>query len=167
MDNDFDFSTPPLERVTITRSHGLNDEQVKDLKEAFALFDPEHKEVIPIKHLKNLMRAVAHTPTEAELQDYYNEYDPDTTGELLLNDFLVIMWKRYAEMTIEDEVILAFKVFDKENNGYIHESEFRQMMTNFGDKMTEDEIEEIIRNADSDTEGNIHYVEFVKMMSER
>ncbi|KAH8232593.1 hypothetical protein KR032_009973 [Drosophila birchii] len=163
--DDIDFSSPPPESRKFY-SHNLKEEQVKDLEEAFALFDDDRRNVIPIKYLKDLMRAVAHTLTENEVQDYITEIDTDGSGELYLSDFLYIMSKRYEDSTPEDEVILAFKVFDKEGTGFIAESEFRQIMTELGEDMEEDEIEEMIRDADANTELKIDYVQFVTMMME-
>lgn len=163
--DDFDYSSPPPEVRTI-HTHNLNEEQVKDLEEAFALFDDEHTKVIPIKYLRDCLRAVAHTPPENEIQDYITEIDTDGSGELYLSDFLYIMSKRYENTTPEDEVILAFRVFDKDGTGFISENEFRQIMTDMGEDMEEDEMEEMIRDADANTEMKIDYVRFVTMMME-
>ncbi|EDW34520.1 GL21534 [Drosophila persimilis] len=164
--DEFDFSTPPPEE-RVSHSHTLTDEQSKDCTTVFDMFDPENTGVLPLKQIKYLMRALAVFPTDLELSDIYAEIDTDGSGDMLRDDFLYIMSKMYKDMTPEDEIIAAFKVFDKEGTGVIAETEFRHIMTNLGDKMTEDEIEEIIRDADSDTEGNIDYVRFVTMMSER
>ncbi|KAH8363583.1 hypothetical protein KR084_011792 [Drosophila pseudotakahashii] len=163
--DDFDFSSPPPEVRTI-HTHTLDEEQLKDCEAAFALFDDENTKVIPIKLLRDCLRAVAHTPPENELQDYIAEIDTDGSGELYLSDFLWIMSKRYENSTPEDEVILAFRVFDKDGSGFIHETEFRQIMTDLGEDMEEDEIEEMIRDADANTELKIDYVRFVTMMME-
>ncbi|XP_020811878.1 calmodulin [Drosophila serrata] len=163
--DDMDYSSPPPEVRTI-HTHNLRDEQVKDLEEAFALFDDDHTNVIPIKYLKDLLRAVAHSLPENEVQDYITEIDTDGSGDLYLSDFLYIMSKRYEDSTPEDEVILAFRVFDKEGTGFIPETEFRQILTELGEDMDEDEIEEMIRDADANTEMKIDYVRFVTMMME-
>ncbi|ALC46954.1 CG17770 [Drosophila busckii] len=166
--DDFDFGTPPPEeRVTIQRTHSLNAEQEKDLTEAFSLFDQEGTGVIPIKQLGELMHAVAHNPPEHEMQELFAEYDPYNTEEISLNDFLHIMSERYKEQTPEDEVILAFKVFDKEQSGFIHENELRQIMTTYGDVMDEDEVEQFILDGNSNTECKVNFAEFVMMMAER
>ncbi|XP_039494469.1 calmodulin [Drosophila santomea] len=161
---DYDFLTPPPEE-RIIRSHNLSEEQVKDLQIAFAIFDDQDTKVIPITNLRALMLTVAHNPSDGELQDIYVEIDADGTGELYLSDFLYIMSQRYANMSTEDEIIAAFRVFDKQGTGLISETEFRHIMQNMGEQLTDDELEEIIRDANSDLEGNIDYVRFVKMMS--
>ncbi|BFF88806.1 calmodulin-like [Drosophila madeirensis] len=163
---EFDLNTPPPEE-RVSHSHTLTEEQAKDCTEVFNMFDQENTGALPLKQIKYLMRAVAVFPTDLELMDIYAEIDTNGSGEMLRDDFLYIMCKMYKHMTPEDEIIAAFKVFDKEDTGVIAESEFRHIMTNLGEKMSEDEIEEIIRDAESDTEGNIDYVRFVKMMSER
>jgi len=166
MEMDYDFATPPPEE-RIIREHTLTPEQEQDLKEAFSLFDTTNQGFIPMKQLKDIMHAVAHNPPEHELQEYYNEYDPNSSDELYLSDFLHLMSVRYKDMTPEEEVILAFKVFDGDNKGYIHESEFRHIMSTMGDEMEEDDIDQIILDANSNVEGNIIYKDFVAMMSQQ
>lgn len=58
----------------------------------------------------------------------------------------------------------AFKVFDKDNNGFISAAELRHVMTNLGEKLTDEEVDEMIREADVDGDGQVNYEEFVKMM---
>merc|ERR1712061_861832 len=64
----------------------------------------------------------------------------------------------------EEELIEAFKVFDRDGNGFISAAELRHVMTNLGEKLTDEEVDEMIREADVDGDGQINYEEFVKMM---
>lgn len=64
----------------------------------------------------------------------------------------------------QEEIQEAFKVFDKDGNGYISAAELRHVMTSLGEKLTEEEVDEMIREADIDQDGQINYEEFVKMM---
>ena len=57
----------------------------------------------------------------------------------------------------EEEIREAFRVFDKENNGYITTQEMRFVMSNLGEKLTDEEIEEMINEADEDDDGRISY----------
>ena len=45
----------------------------------------------------------------------------------------------------EEELKEAFKVFDKDGNGFISASELRHVMTNLGEKLTDEEVDEMIR----------------------
>jgi calmodulin len=64
----------------------------------------------------------------------------------------------------EAELLEAFKVFDKDGNGFISAEELRHVMTNLGEKLTDEEVNEMIREADQDGDGQVDYSEFVKMM---
>ncbi len=64
----------------------------------------------------------------------------------------------------EEEIREAFKVFDKDGNGFISANELRHVMTNLGEKLTDEEVDEMIREADLDGDGQINYEEFVKMV---
>ena len=67
----------------------------------------------------------------------------------------------------EEELMEAFKVFDKDGNGYITALELSSVMNSLGEKLTEEEVEEMIREADIDGDGQIDYDEFVRMMMAR
>lgn len=74
------------------------------------------------------------------------------------------MAKRIKEVDNEEELREAFRIFDKEGNGFITSVELRHIMMNLGEKLTEEECDEMIREADVMGDGNINYEEFVTMM---
>lgn len=71
---------------------------------------------------------------------------------------------RHFSQNTQEEILEAFKVFDKDGNGFISAAELRHIMTNLGEKLTDEEVDEMIREADIDGDGQINYEEFVKMM---
>ena len=72
-------------------------------------------------------------------------------------EFLNMMAKKMENTDSEEEIREAFRVFDKDNNGYITTDEMRFVMGHIGEKLTEDEIEEMIKEADQDEDGRISY----------
>lgn len=72
--------------------------------------------------------------------------------------------RKMKDTDSQEEIEEAFKVFDKDGNGYISAAELRHVMTSLGEKLTEEEVDEMIREADVDGDGQINYQEFVKMM---
>jgi len=43
----------------------------------------------------------------------------------------------------EEEILEAFKVFDKDGNGFISAAELRHIMTNLGEKLTDEEVHRV------------------------
>jgi len=86
------------------------------------------------------------------------------TGTNMLVEFLDLMSRHMRQADTEEEIREAFKVFDKDGNGYISAAELRHVMTSLGEKLTDEEVDEMIREADTDGDGQINYQEFVKMM---
>ncbi|KAG4396045.1 hypothetical protein GLYMA_19G098900v4 [Glycine max] len=68
------------------------------------------------------------------------------------------------ETEAEEELKEAFRVFDKDHDGYISPSELRSVMRTIGEKVTDEEVEQMVKEADLDGDGLIDYEEFVRMM---
>jgi calmodulin len=131
------------------------------------------------------MRSLGQNPSESELQDMINEVDADNNGTIdfpgtkrrsrpgcgrWLTDraeFLTMMARKMKDTDSEEEIREAFKVFDRDNNGFISAAELRHVMTSIGEKLTDDEVDEMIREADQDGDGRIDYNEFVQLMMQK
>jgi calmodulin len=50
----------------------------------------------------------------------------------------------------------AFRVFDRDGNGYITADEFRFAMTRFGEQFSNEEVDEIMREVDIDGDGRVY-----------
>ncbi|KAL9653152.1 hypothetical protein ABK040_006368 [Willaertia magna] len=145
----------------------LTEDQIAEFKEAFSLFDKDGDGTITTSELGTVMRSLGQNPTEAELQDMINEVDVNGNGTIDFTEFLQMMAKKMKDVDNDEDIIEAFKVFDKDGNGFISAQEFKHVMTNLGEKLTEDEVNEMIREADIDGDGQINYSEFVKMINQK
>jgi calmodulin len=121
------------------------------------------------------MRSLGQNPSESELQDMINEVDADNNGTIDFpgmstqsrigrcghrkltrgTEFLTMMARKMKDTDSEEEIREAFKVFDRDNNGFISAAELRHVMTSIGEKLTDDEVDEMIREADQDGDGRI------------
>ena len=68
-----------------------------------------------------------------------------------------MMARKMKETDSDEELREAFRVFDKDGNGFISAAELRHVMTNLGEKLTDEEVDELIREADIDGDGQINY----------
>merc|ERR1719479_649846 len=96
------------------------------------------------------MRSLGQNPTEAELQDMINEVDVDGNGSIEFNEFIVMMSKKIKENESSNDIREAFRVFDRNGDGYISAEELSQVMSTLGENLTKEEIDEMIREADLD-----------------
>jgi len=69
-----------------------------------------------------------------------------------------------GHVNTREEVVEAFKVFDRQGRGTITAQELREALTDLGDFMDPNEVEELIYEADFDGNGNIRYEDFANMM---
>ncbi|XP_022334727.1 neo-calmodulin-like isoform X1 [Crassostrea virginica] len=143
----------------------LTDEQVAEFREAFNLFDKDGDGSITTTELGTVMRSLGQNPTESELQDMINEVDYDESGTIDFDEFLQMMARKMRDTDTTEELKEAFKVFDKDGNGFISASELRHVMKSLGERLTDEEVDEMIKEADLDGDGQVNYEEFVKMMA--
>ncbi|KAH7963088.1 hypothetical protein HPB52_019520 [Rhipicephalus sanguineus] len=83
-------------------------------------------------------------------------------------EFLTIMAKEdIRSADVDEEIREAFKVFDRNGDGFVSVAELRHVMTTMGEKLTHEEVDEMIREADQDGDGRINYEEFVNMVTSK
>ena len=76
----------------------------------------------------------------------------------------IMFAREFHDSDIEEEIREAFRVFDKEGNGFISTAELAAVMMNIGDVLSQEETEELVAEADIDGDGNVNYEEFVAMI---
>ena len=140
----------------------------KQYQDAFEMFDKDKDGTISAKELANVMETlIGQKPSMDEINSMIKEVDLNSDGKIELEEFITLMMKNNPDSQQEEEVINAFRVFDKEGNGLIQTDELKHMMMTIWDKMTEAEADEMIHEADIDDDGVINYEEFVRMMMAR
>lgn len=67
------------------------------------------------------------------------------------------MMSQKCEKTELEEIADAFKIFDKNGDGFINSDELRQVMESLGERLTAKELNDMMREADADGDGLINY----------
>ncbi|KAE9593620.1 hypothetical protein Lal_00036291 [Lupinus albus] len=142
----------------------LREEQIGEFLEAFCLFDKDGDGFITIEELGIAMRSLDENPSIEELKIMMKEGDMDGKGTMEFGEFLNLMAIKMKETEVEEELREAFRVFDKDQDGYISPIELMFVMRTIGVKVTEEELGMMINEADLDGDGLIDYKEFVRMM---
>jgi calmodulin len=135
----------------------LSEEQIAEFREAFSLFDKDGDGIITTKELGSVMKSLGQSPTDTEVQDIIDKVDTDGKGNIDFPEFLMMITRRMYHMHEDVDIRDAFRVFDKDGNGYISAAELRHVMINLGETLTEKEVDEMISEADADGDGQVNY----------
>lgn len=140
------------------------EEKSREIKEAFDMFDRDKDGKINNNELNNVMKALGYNLTEKEISEIMGENDNDNDGKLKFEEVLNMLNNRSKEIDTEDELIEAFRLFDKEGKGYIATEDIKHLLLMIGESMSNEEIEEIVTQADMDSDGKVSYQDFAKLM---
>ncbi|XP_013777290.1 troponin C-like [Limulus polyphemus] len=162
----------PCSRENLTKMSGmaedLTKEQVQMLRKAFDMFDREKNGIINTNMVSTILRTLGQTFEEKDLKDLISEIDQDGSGELEFEEFMALAARFLVEEDAEamqEELREAFRLYDKQGQGYINVSDLRDILRALDDKLTEDELDEMIAEIDTDGSGTVDFDEFMEMMT--
>lgn len=69
------------------------------------------------------------------------------TGTIDYKEFLEIMTLKMSERVSNDELKVAFRLFDREDKGFITFENLKQVANDLGENITDDELREMIKEA--------------------
>ncbi|KAG0304890.1 calmodulin-like 3 [Dissophora globulifera] len=85
----------------------------------------------------------------------------------MVSDMVESNRREVVEADLDESIREAFKVFNKNGDGYISAAELRQALSSLGERVTDREVKEMIREASVNGDGQINYEEFAKMMAKK
>ena len=153
------------EHWSVVSGQQLTEDQIAEFKEVFSLIDKNADGAITIRELGAAMMSMGQSPTEEELQEMIDEVDANGNGTIEFSEFINKMAGKMTFSPSEKDTYDAFRVFDKDGNGFISPTELRYVMTKMGQELTDEEVDQMIQEADLDGDGQVNYREFVKMMT--
>ncbi|KAL2663915.1 hypothetical protein AAZV13_02G129000 [Glycine max] len=143
-------------------ANAWTEDQIAIFHEAFDVVDKDSDGFISVDELLSIVRSLEGNSTKEEIREMISEVDIDGNGRSVnFENFLKIMGRTMKTEELKD----SFKVFDRDNDGYISATELRQVMVKLGERLTDEEVEQMIREADLDGDGRVSYEEFVRFMT--
>ena len=94
------------------------------------------------------MRSMGQNPTEDELLELVMEIDLDGNGTIDFSEFLEMMKKKANEADQMDDLKEAFKIFDRDRDGFIDMKELKNVTMMLGTMLSKEEVAEFMAEAD-------------------
>merc|ERR1711974_323744 len=69
------------------------------------------------------------------------------------------------EEALKKELKEAFRIYDKEGNGYISTDVLKEILRELDNKLTEEDLDNIVDEVDEDSSGTLDFDEFMEMMA--
>ena len=129
-------------------------------KNAFDAFDEDRDDKITSDVLGKLLRALGYNPYPEEVEDMIEDVGGD--GKIDFDSFMYLVSKHAREANPEQELIDAFKVFDKDGSGKLPKDKLRKILQNLKQPFTNEQIDELFQKAGN--EQLIDYTKFVEIM---
>jgi len=148
------------------------DQQKEEFRSAFDIFVEDSEDgTISTKELGKVLRMLGQNPSEQELQEMVDEVDEDGSGTIDFEEFTQMMSMQLAAEALqqiperpEKELAEAFRVFDKNCDGYLDYDEIAVILDSCGEKFEEWEIKAFIAEGDKNDDGKMDYEEWIDIM---
>merc|ERR1712053_21092 len=152
----------------INEATGLEKDEIKCLKICFNMFDVKKQDFLSADDLDDILRAMGFRPSKEELKEILEEIDEDGSGEIEFAEFCQLCAKFLIEEpdeeTMKAELKEAFRVYDKEANGFITTDTLREIISELDTRLTSEDLDGIIEEIDEDGSGTMDFDEFCQMM---
>mmetsp|Transcript_45067 Transcript_45067/g.101439 ORF Transcript_45067/g.101439 Transcript_45067/m.101439 type:complete len:180 (+) Transcript_45067:107-646(+) len=146
---------------------GFRAAQIRELVWSFQVSDILEDGMISAKEVRRALERLGEIPTEKEFLRVMNLVDKNAHGTFDFQKFLRVCSNFDRSMLTENELINAFKVFDKDQSGSIDAIEMQDLMKKLGFQCTPLEAHALIAEADDDNSGEVTFAEFVNKILEQ
>lgn len=134
-----------------------------NLARVFKAFDKNGDGKLSMEEVKiGYMEHYGRVMSDEEIERMFRSVDTDNSGFIDYSEFVVAAMNE-KQLTTNEKLTAAFKMFDKDGSGVISADEIREVL-GFGGNLDNKAIENIIKQVDENGDGEISFEEFVAMM---
>ncbi|XP_011196007.1 calcium-binding protein E63-1 isoform X4 [Zeugodacus cucurbitae] len=159
--------------------------QVRDLRTAFDLLDRNRDGRVTANELQFMLKNLGINVRDEIIHDLIREASHSGNG--LINEAEFLQWvgriqalrdeqqqqqqqqeenasKPEENDDVTEDLIAAFRVFDRDGNGFITRDELQTAMEMIGEPLSEIQLTQLLAIADLDQDGRINYEEFTRLL---
>ncbi|KAH8376400.1 calcium-binding protein E63-1 isoform X1 [Drosophila kikkawai] len=158
--------------------------EIKDLRTAFDLLDRNRDGRVTANELQFMLKNLGINVRDEIIHDLIREASHSGNG--LINEAEFLQWVGRIQALRDDQqqpedsasnskpvdeaddvtedLIAAFRVFDRDGNGFITRDELQTAMEMIGEPLNEQQLEQLLVIADLDQDGRINYEEFTRLL---
>ena len=138
-----------------------------EFRDLFMLYDRDNNGFLSKSEFTSIMKSIGVKITDSDINEMIKDH-VEENGELSKESFIEILNNKMKSVNTQNELIEAFKIFDRENAGYIAVADMKSIFKMFNTLLTENEIAKFLDTAQSvNNDGNIYYDQFSRMILER
>ncbi|XP_054266906.1 troponin C-like [Macrosteles quadrilineatus] len=145
-----------------------DEEKMRVMRKAFQLCDVNKSGFIETIKISGILTTIGQVFDESELEEVIEEVDPELTGKVNFDQFCEIVSHFLEEEdadAMQAELKEAFRLYDKEGNGYITTQVLREILAALDDALKPEDLDGIIAEIDTDGSGTVDFDEFMEMMT--
>ncbi len=146
----------------MSKKINIQQERRQLMSEVFDLYDPDNLGYVFSKDALKILSSMGRKIVQEDEFDFLAIVDPNNEGRVTKENFLTGVETMY---TIPDnfipEIIDAFKVFDKNNDGKISCKEFKNLLVGLSGEYKDKDVDELFKIVDLDLDGYITINDFI------
>lgn len=130
------------------------------LQKAFKSFDHDNSGSISSETVADILRLMGQPFDRKILDELIDEVDEDKSGRIEFSEFIQLAAKFIIEEDVEamqKELREAFRLYDKEGNGYIPTTCLREILRELDDQLSDSDLDNLIEEIDSDGSGTVDF----------
>ncbi|XP_049856253.1 troponin C [Schistocerca gregaria] len=136
------------------------------LRKAFQMFAKSG--TIDTIKISTILNTMGQLFDDGDLQAIIDEVDTEGSGKVNFDGFCRIASHFLEEEdseAMQEELKEAFRLYDREGNGYITTGTLREILAALDDKLGPEDLDGIIAEIDTDGSGTVDFDEFMEMMT--
>uniref|UniRef100_A0A914HQH2 EF-hand domain-containing protein n=1 Tax=Globodera rostochiensis TaxID=31243 RepID=A0A914HQH2_GLORO len=146
----------------------IDEEEIEEFQRFFDMFDKSRNGYIMATQLASILDVMEQDYDEKTLRKLIRKFDADGSGKLEFDEFCALVYtvgNSVDKETLRNELKDAFRLFDKEGNGYISTQTLKELLHEIAPDLSDNELDSAVDEIDEDGSGKIEFEEFWELMA--